>query len=251
MIRLENISKSYSENITAVNNINLMVETGETLILIGLSGCGKTTTLKMINRLIEPDKGAIYINDEDIKTINPINLRRNIGYVIQDIGLFPHMTIEDNISVVPKLKKWAKEKIEKKILEIMDIVKLPVSFLKRYPHELSGGQQQRVGVARAVISEPDIVLMDEPFGALDPITKEKLQDEFINLKNRIQKTIVFVTHDIFEAFKIADRIAIMDQGKILQSATPLGIAENPANNFVAKFLGKHRKTLLLELKDEV
>lgn len=246
MIKLKNVSKYYGD-FPAVNNIRLTVKTGETLILLGLSGCGKTTTLKMINRLIEPESGYIFIDDKDTKDVSPVVLRRSIGYVIQDIGLFPHMTVEQNICIVPKLKKWPEEKIKGKILSTLQTVRLPESILKRYPHELSGGQQQRVGVARAVISEPEIVLMDEPFGALDPITREELQDEFINLKKQIKKTIVFVTHDIFEAFRIGDRIAIMNEGQIIQLASSLEIIEKPANDFVVKFMGRHVDALLAEL----
>lgn len=246
MIKLKNVSKYYGD-FPAVNNIRLTVKTGETLILLGLSGCGKTTTLKMINRLIEPESGDIFIDDRDTKDVSPVVLRRSIGYVIQDIGLFPHMTVEQNIGIVPKLKKWPEEKIKGKILSTLQTVRLPESILKRYPHELSGGQQQRVGVARAVISEPEIVLMDEPFGALDPITREELQDEFINLKKQIKKTIVFVTHDIFEAFRLGDRIAIMNEGQIIQLAPSLEIIEKPANDFVAKFMGRHVDVLLAEL----
>lgn len=249
MIEFKNVAKYYSDHVVAVDNINLTVKKEETLVLIGLSGCGKTTTLKMINRLIEQDSGDIYINNQNIKDINPISLRRNIGYVIQNIGLFPHMTIENNISIVPKLKKWPKEKIKEKIIDILKIVKLSDEILRRYPQELSGGQRQRIGVARAIITEPKIILMDEPFGALDPITREELQEEFINLKKEIKKTIVFVTHDIFEAFKIADRIAIMNRGKIIQIGSPAEIGENPVNDFVKKFMGKHIKALLLEFKN--
>lgn len=249
MIELVNVSKFYSDSVAVVDNINLRINTGETLVLIGLSGCGKTTTLKMINRLIRPDTGDIYIDKKNVNDINPIELRRNVGYVIQNIGLFPHMTVEENIGIVPKLKKWPEEKIQEKTLRTLQIVKLSEDFLKRYPYELSGGQQQRVGVARAIISEPGIILMDEPFGALDPITREELQDEFVNLKKELKKTIVFVTHDIFEAFKIGDRIAIMNKGRIVQTGTPVEIVETPADDFVAKFTGKHVKALLSELKN--
>jgi len=248
MIKLENITKRYGSDFTAVDNISLDIKTGETLILIGLSGCGKSTTLKMINRLIDPDSGKISIDNKNIKESDPIALRRNIGYVIQNIGLFPHMTIEENISIVPKLNKWPAEKIKEKILETLKIVRLPEEHLKRHPYELSGGQQQRVGVARAIISGPDIILMDEPLGALDPITRKELQEEFVSLKQAINKTILFVTHDIFEAFKIGDRICILNHGKIVQIASPLEIAKNPANEFVAKFMGSHVKALLEELK---
>ncbi|MDP8248940.1 MAG: ATP-binding cassette domain-containing protein [Candidatus Tritonobacter lacicola] len=248
MIKLVDVTKSY-DGFVAVNGIGFVVKRGETLVLLGVSGCGKTTTLKMINRLIEPDSGDIYIDSDNIKHVSLIELRRNIGYVIQDIGLFPNMTVEENIAVVPRLKRWAPEEIKRRTLSILGMVRLSESVLSRYPQELSGGQQQRVGVARAIISEPEIVLMDEPFGALDPITREELQDEFINLKKQIKKTIIFVTHDIFEAFKIADRIAIMDRGELVQLGPPLEIAEQPSNEFVAKFTGRHINALVADLKD--
>ena len=202
----------------------------------------------MINRLIEPDAGDVYIDEQNIREKDPIALRRSIGYVIQNIGLFPHMTVEENVSIVPKLRKWSKERIRKRLLDTLQVVRLSESFLNRYPHELSGGQQQRVGVARAIISDPKIVLMDEPFGALDPITREELQEEFINLKKQIKKTIVFVTHDIFEAFRIGDRLAIMNEGRMVQLGTPIEVVQNPASDFVARFMGKHVEALMTELK---
>ena len=249
MIELKKVSKIYSPNIRAVDEMNLHIKKGETLVLLGRSGCGKTTTLKMINGLIPHDSGDIFINNHDINSINPIELRRSIGYVIQNIGLFPHMTIKENIKIVPDLKKWTKEKIQQEILNVLDIIKMPKSTLPRYPYELSGGQQQRIGVARAIIANPEIILMDEPFGALDPITRGELQAEFISLQKEIQKTIVFVTHDIFEAFAISDRIAIMDKGKIIQIGSPKEIAKKPANEFIKKFIGKHLKALLSELEN--
>ena len=168
--------------------------------------------------------------------------------MIENIGLFPHMTVEENVSIVPKLRKWSKERIRKRLIDTLQVVRLSESFLNRYPHELSGGQQQRVGVARAIISDPKIVLMDEPFGALDPITREELQEEFINLKKQIKKTIVFVTHDIFEAFRIGDRLAIMNEGRMVQLGTPIEVVRNPASDFVARFMGKHVEALMTELK---
>ena len=248
MIKIRNVTKSYNENIVAVNNVSLDIGEGEIVVLLGKSGCGKTTTLKMINRLIDYDSGNIYIQDEEIRNIEPISLRRSIGYVIQSIGLFPHMSIGKNISVVPRLLKWDADKVKTELLNVLNIIKLPESILNRYPHELSGGQKQRIGVARAIIANPKIVLMDEPFGALDPITREELQEEFINLQNVIRKTIVFVTHDIFEAFILADRIAIMDNAMIVQSGSPYELLENPENDFVERFIGKHRESLLSEIK---
>lgn len=246
MIRMIDVCKKYSLDVTAVDHIHLVVTPGETLVLLGRSGCGKTTTLKMINRLIEADSGDIFVVGTNIKHGDPITLRRNIGYVIQNIGLFPHMTAKENIAVVPELKAWPDVKIKEETLNVLDMVKLPPSILGRYPHELSGGQQQRIGVARAIIANPDIILMDEPFGALDPITREELQDELAVLQLQIKKTIVFVTHDIFEAFRIGDRIGIMDKGKILQIGSPREIVENPLNKFIEKFIGKHFKALLDE-----
>ena len=246
MIKIKNITKSYDDNIIAVNSINIDIAEGEIFALLGKSGCGKTTTLKMINRLIEYDSGNIYINDREIREIDPITLRRNMGYVIQEIGLFPHLTIEANITVVPKLLKWNSERIVKAMTDVMDIIKLSKTLLKRYPHQLSGGQKQRIGVARAIIANPDIILMDEPFGALDPITREELQQEFMNLQKQIKKTIIFVTHDIFEAFTLGNKVAIMDNGKVVQMGIPHDLLINPKNNFVKKFIGKHHASLLSE-----
>lgn len=247
MIRLENVSKTYAGGIEAVKNVNLRVRKGETLVLIGTSGCGKTTTLKMINRLIVPTSGTILVNGVDIETVDPIELRRNIGYVIQKIGLFPHMTIAENVALVPRLKGWPKSKQRDTVARLLDTVGLPPEeFMHRYPAELSGGQQQRVGVARALAGDPPIILMDEPFGALDPITREQLQEEFVQLEDQINKTIVFVTHDIFEAVNLADRIAIMNEGSIVQIDTPDRILKFPKNDFIVRFLGKHRIQLQIE-----
>ncbi|KLU60699.1 glycine betaine/carnitine/choline transport ATP-binding protein OpuCA [Peptococcaceae bacterium CEB3] len=238
MISLRDISKKFPNGFTAVDNISLEIEPGELVVLIGSSGCGKTTTLKMINRLIEPSAGQIFINGEDVLQGDPIELRRNIGYVIQEIGLFPHMTIAENIALVPQLKKWSKAKINKRVNELLELVGLdPAVSAKKFPHELSGGQRQRVGVVRALAVDPPIMLMDEPFGALDPITREQLQDEFLKLQATVKKTIVFVTHDMDEALKLADRIVVMHQGRILQCARPREILRNPANDFVRDFVG--------------
>ncbi|MHC1747846.1 MAG: betaine/proline/choline family ABC transporter ATP-binding protein [Cellulosilyticaceae bacterium] len=240
MIKFENVSKTFKTQ-SVISNISFEIEKGQLVAIIGGSGCGKTTTLKMINRLIKPTAGKIYINGEDIKTKDVIELRRNMGYVIQQTGLFPHMTIRDNIEIIPKLEKKDKAEIIARTIELMEMVGLdPKTFLDRFPTELSGGQQQRIGVARAFATNPDIILMDEPFSALDPITRLGLQDELIDLQAQLSKTIVFVTHDMDEAIKIADKICIMDKGHILQYDTPENILRNPANDFVATFVGKNR-----------
>lgn len=241
MIELKNVCKSYSPNTYVVKDLNLVVQEGELVVLIGESGCGKTTTLQMINRLIEPTSGSIFIKGKDIRSIDKNALRRNIGYVIQDIGLFPHRTIARNIATVPLLCKKDPAQVDKKVRELMEIIGLPYEqYADRYPSELSGGQQQRVGVARALANDPDIILMDEPFSALDPITREQLQDELLRLHDEMKKTIVFVTHDIDEAIKLGDRIAIMQNGEIVQCDTPEVILKNPVNEFVAEFIGQKR-----------
>ncbi|NLP34742.1 MAG: betaine/proline/choline family ABC transporter ATP-binding protein [Clostridiales bacterium] len=239
MIRFENITKKYKDKVVIKNN-SFEIEKGKLVAFIGESGCGKTTTLKMINRLIKPSSGKIYINDEDISKKDVIKLRRNMGYVIQQTGLFPHMTVKENIQVISKVEKRDPEQIKKRTLEMMDMVGLDYEFLDRYPTELSGGQQQRIGVARAFVTDPDIILMDEPFSALDPITRIGLQDELIELQDKLRKTIVFVTHDMDEAVKIADLICIMKDGEILQYDTPENILKNPSNEFVSQFVGKNR-----------
>lgn len=240
MIKFENVSKSFKDKYV-LNNLSLEITKGNLVAFIGASGCGKTTTLKMINRLIKPSSGKISINGEDIESKDVIELRRKIGYVIQQTGLFPHMTIKDNIEIIPRSQNMNKESIEARTLELMEMVGLnPEEFLNRYPTELSGGQQQRVGVARAFATDPDIILMDEPFSALDPITRVGLQEELIHLQSQFKKTIVFVTHDMDEAIKIADKICIMQDGKILQYDTPENILKNPCNEFVMEFVGKNR-----------
>lgn len=241
MIEFKNVSKVYADGTNALKNINFEVRKGELLTLIGPSGCGKTTTMKMINRLIEPSEGSIFIEGKDISRIDPVLLRRNTGYVIQQIGLLPHMTIAENVALVPKLKKWPRQKYEKRVDELLDLVGLdPAVFRKRYPTELSGGQQQRVGVIRALAGEPPVILMDEPFSALDPISREELQDELVRLQQEIHKTIVFVTHDMDEAIKIADRIAIMKDGEMIQVEEPDRMLRHPANQFVREFIGEDR-----------
>ncbi len=241
MIKFENVSKKYGDGPAAVKSLDFEIQNGELLVLIGPSGCGKTTTMKMINRIITHTEGKISIDGEDINKLDPVYLRRNIGYVIQQIGLFPHYTIEENISLIPKLKKWKEPETKERVEKLMKMVGLePDIFAKRYPRELSGGQQQRVGVARALAANPDIILMDEPFGALDPITREQLQDELIRIQSEMHKTIVFVTHDMDEALKLGDRIAIMKDGELLQLDTPDQLLNHPAHGFVEEFIGKKR-----------
>jgi len=241
MIEFINVSKIYPDGHQAVKDISFTVKEGEIFVLIGPSGCGKTTTLKIINRLIEPTSGRILIQEMDINNYNPIVLRRNIGYVIQEIGLFPHLTVGENIGLVPHLKKWTKTDKKKRISDLLKMIGLePDIFINKYPMQLSGGQKQRIGVARALAADPQIVLMDEPFGALDPITKEQLQDEFLKLQRKLQKTVVFVTHDIMEAIKLGDRLAIMRNGTTVQIDSPANIINNSADDFVRRFLGEHR-----------
>lgn len=234
MIRFENVSKRYGDHVI-LNNINFEVQTGEFVALIGTSGCGKTTTLQMINRLIDPTSGDIYIDDKNIRELDPVELRRRIGYVIQEIGLFPHMTIRQNIEIVPKMLKWEKEKISERTPRLLKMVNMSESCLDRYPSSLSGGQQQRIGLLRALAADAPIILMDEPFGALDPITRSNLQDEIKVLQNELKKTIIFVTHDMDEAVKIADKIVLMNEGDIVQMGTPEDLLEHPANDFVVNF----------------
>ena len=240
MIEFKDIVKKYRTK-TIINHFSLNIEAGELVVFIGPSGCGKTTLLKMVNKLIQPSSGQIFVNGTDIALMNPIELRRNIGYVIQNTGLFPHMTIKENVELIPKLKGEDAYAIEKKTTELLHMVGLdPKEFLNRYPKELSGGQQQRVGVARAFSTDSDIILMDEPFSALDPVTRTSLQDELFQMQKELNKTIIFVTHDMDEAIKIADKICILKDGDILQYDTPENILKNPANEFVADFIGKRR-----------
>ncbi|TCP30569.1 osmoprotectant transport system ATP-binding protein [Scopulibacillus darangshiensis] len=240
MLKFDHVSKVYKGGKKAVDDMNLEVEKGEFVCFIGPSGCGKTTTMKMINRLIEPTDGSIYINGENIFDKNAVELRREIGYVIQQIGLFPHMTIRQNIALVPKLLKWPEDKRFERAEELLKLVDMAPEYLDRYPHELSGGQQQRIGVLRALAADPPLILMDEPFGALDPITRDSLQEEFKKLQRSLGKTIVFVTHDMDEAIELADRIVIMRDGKLVQVGSPEEILREPANEFVEEFIGKDR-----------
>lgn len=239
MIRFEHVTKQYGDNVI-LNDLNFEIEEGKFVILIGPSGCGKTTTLKMINRLIDPNSGHIYIDDKDINTIDKPALRRNIGYVIQQIGLFPNMTVAQNISVVPRLLKYPKEKCDQIVHELLEMVNMPYEqYAHKYPSEMSGGQQQRIGVLRALAASPPIVLMDEPFGALDPMTRTVLQEEVKKLQRKLNKTIIFVTHDMEEAISLADVIIFMDKGEIAQIASPEEMLRNPANDLIRSFLGKH------------
>jgi osmoprotectant transport system ATP-binding protein len=239
-IELENLTKRYpgSPN-PAVDEVNMEIKAGELVIFVGPSGCGKSTTLKMINRLIEPTSGRIRINGEDVTDMDPVKLRRKVGYAIQASGLFPHMTVAQNIALVPKMVGWPKSKIKNRVEEMLDLVGLdPGEFRGRYPRQLSGGQQQRVGVARALAADPPVLLMDEPFGAVDPITRDHLQDELIRLQHELHKTIVFVTHDFDEAIKLGDRIAVLrERSHIAQFDTPEAILTNPADDFVSGFVG--------------
>jgi osmoprotectant transport system ATP-binding protein len=246
MIAFEQVCKTYPGGTEAVCDLTLEVSEGETLVLLGTSGSGKTTTMKMVNRLIEPTSGRILIDGRDVMEQDVIELRRRIGYAIQHIGLFSHMTVGENIAVVPKLLQWPRRQIDERIDQLLEMMGLEGSeFRDRFPSQLSGGQRQRVGVARALAADPPIVLMDEPFGALDPITREQLQNEFLELESEIQKTIIFVTHDVFEAAKMGDRVALLDAGRLQQLATPQELVENPANEFVDQFLGQHRFQLSL------
>ncbi|WP_338472908.1 ABC transporter ATP-binding protein [Niallia sp. XMNu-256] len=241
MIKFENVSKRYEDGTVAVQSLDLEIKQGEFFVFIGPSGCGKTTTLKMINRLTPLSDGTIYIKNKKNSEYDIQKLRWDIGYVLQQIALFPHMTIEENVSIVPEMKKWPKEKIKIKVTELMNMVGLdPGTYANRKPHELSGGQQQRVGVIRALAADPKIILMDEPFSALDPISREKLQDDLLELKKTLKKTTVFVTHDMEEAIKLADRICIMKEGEVVQIGTPHELVTNPANDFVRGFIGNKR-----------
>jgi osmoprotectant transport system ATP-binding protein len=242
MISLRDVSKRFpGTRAPAVGALTLDVPEGETVVLVGPSGCGKTTTMKMINRLIEPSSGTIEVDGKDVMRQDPVHLRRRIGYVIQSIGLLPHRTVAQNIATVPTLEGWDRDRIRARVLELAETFDLTEELLPRYPSELSGGQRQRVGVARALAADPPVMLMDEPFAAVDPIVRERLQDEFRDIQRRIKKTIVFVTHDIDEAIKMADRIAILNVGGILeQYAPPEEILREPANDFVERFVGEER-----------
>lgn len=240
MLSIKNLSKVYAGGKKAVDNMTIDIESGDFIAFIGTSGSGKTTALRMINRMIESTEGEITIDGKNIKELNPVELRRSIGYVIQQIGLMPHMTVKENIVLVPKLLKWSQEKKDEKAKELIRLVDLPEEYLDRYPSELSGGQQQRIGVVRALAAEQDIILMDEPFGALDPITRDTLQDLVKKLQQQLGKTFIFVTHDMDEAIKLADKICIMTNGQVVQYDTPDNILRSPANDFVKDFIGQNR-----------
>jgi len=242
VIRLENVSKGFPGGSSAVSDLSLNIPDGQTCVLIGPSGCGKTTTLRMINRLIEPDAGRILVDGEDTRGVDPAALRLKMGYVIQNTGLFPHMTVGDNVGTVPRLWRWDKARISARVDELLTLVGLePHEYRERYPHQLSGGQRQRVGFARALGADPPILLMDEPFGAVDRITRERLQHEFINIQRAVRKTVVFVTHDIDEAVLVGDHICLFQmQAKVAQFDTPEAILTHPASDYVAEFLGRER-----------
>lgn len=240
MIEFQDVTKAFSDDVVAVRNLDLTVSEGELLCLIGTSGCGKTTTLKMVNRLLEPTSGTILVDDEDVMAQDPIALRRRIGYVVQSGGIFPHMTVGENLGLLARLEGWPTVKREARVQELLELVNLDhEEYAARYPRELSGGQRQRVGVARALVLDPDYILMDEPFGALDPITRDGLHDEFLALKEKVKKTIVMVTHDMEEAFKLGDRVALMHFGELLQVGSLEDFRERPATDYVEEFLRAH------------
>jgi len=245
MIKLDNLCKSYDNGVTfVVKDLSLTVATGETLVLLGSSGSGKSTTLKMINRLVEPSSGRVILDDVDLSSTDPVILRRKFGYVFQEIGLFPHMTVEENICVVPQMLGWSKDRRHDRATQLLSLVNMdPMQFRQRLPDELSGGQQQRVGVARALAVDPSYLLMDEPFGALDAVTRDSIQQELLKIKGSLGKTIVFVTHDLFEALAIADRIGVMNNGKLEQIGTAQEIMRKPASAFVRELFAKPIKQL--------
>ncbi len=241
VIRLEAVSKVFTRQggdpVTALDALSLDIRTGETLALLGPSGCGKTTTLRLLNRLVEPSDGRILVGDEDTATLDPVRLRRRMGYVVQRGGLFPHLTVARNITLLPELEGWTRERMSARVNELLTLVRLPPDqFRNRYPAELSGGQQQRVGVARALALDPEFLLMDEPFGALDPITRAELQQEFLELDSLIAKTVVLVSHDLAEAFLLGDRVALLNHGRLVQVDTPDDLRQRPASDWVRSFV---------------
>ncbi|MCX4512400.1 betaine/proline/choline family ABC transporter ATP-binding protein [Streptomyces sp. NBC_01619] len=241
MIRFEHVSKRYPDGTTAVDDLSFEVAAGELVTLVGPSGCGKTTTMKMVNRLIEPTEGRIFLGGDDISAIDPVQLRRRIGYVIQQVGLFPHKTVLENTATVPHLLGWNRDKGRARAAELLDLVGLdPSVYGDRYPEQLSGGQRQRVGVARALAADPPVLLMDEPFGAVDPVVRDHLQSEFLKLQDAVRKTVLFVTHDIEEAVRLGDRIAVYGQGRIEQFGAPAAVLGAPATPYVADFVGADR-----------
>ena len=247
MIEFKNVTKKYG-TLIAVNNISIKIEKGQITMLIGPSGCGKTTTLRMVNRMIQCDEGEILINSKSVNDIDPVQLRRRIGYVIQGVGLFPHFSVFDNIAAVPRMLKWQKKRIKERVFELLELVTLDESYAYKYPMQLSGGEKQRVGLARALGADPEILLMDEPFGAIDPINRAKLQDSFLEIQEEIKKTIIFVTHDINEAIKLGDKVAIIKEGNLIQYNDVEKIIKYPANEFVESLLGKDKNVKALSLK---
>ena len=251
MIRLDRVAKRYPDGTMAVDELSLDVPAGEIAVLVGPSGCGKTTTMRMINRLVEPTSGRIYVGGEDVTVADAVRLRRTIGYVIQQVGLFPHQTVASNIATVPRLLRWERRRTRTRVDELLDLVGLdPAVHRDRYPHQLSGGQRQRVGVARALAADPPVLLMDEPFGAVDPVARDRLQAEFLRLQEQVRKTVVFVTHDIDEAIRLGDRIAVMREGgRLEQYADPATLLSAPATDFVADFVGADRTLRRLSVLD--
>ena len=251
MIRLDRVSKRYPDGTVAVEELTLDVPAGAIAVLVGPSGCGKTTTMRMVNRLVEPTGGRIFVGGEDVTSADPVKLRRNIGYVIQQVGLFPHQTVAANVATVPRLLHWERRRTGERVDELLDLVGLdPAVHRDRYPHQLSGGQRQRVGVARALAADPPVLLMDEPFGAVDPVARDRLQAEFLRLQEQVRKTVVFVTHDIDEAIRLGDRIAVMREGGLLeQYADPATLLSSPATDFVADFVGADRTLRRLSVLD--
>jgi len=248
MIKFDQVTKVYGDKVKAVDNVSFDVPEGNIVVFLGPSGCGKTTTLRMVNRLETITDGKIFVNGTDVNSLNEIELRRKIGYVIQHNGLFPNMTIEDNVMAVPNLIGWDRKKKADRYKYLMDLVGLnPDEYRKRYPHELSGGQQQRVGIARAMAADPPVMLMDEPFGALDPVIRTRIQNEFLQIQQEVKKTILFVSHDIDEAIKMGDAIAIFQNGKLMQYDSPSELLAHPKNEFVREFVGKDRALKSLSL----
>lgn len=248
MIEFENVTKVYPDGTLAIEDVTFNVEKGTTTVLVGPSGCGKTTTMKLVNRLEDPTEGTVYYDGTDNRELNEIELRRSVGYVIQEIGLFDHMRVGENVATVPKLLDWDEERIDARVDELLALMDLPPEkFRDQFPGELSGGQRQRVGVARALAADPDVMLMDEPFGALDPITRENLQDEFLEIQEEIDTTILFVTHSIDEALKMGDRIALFDMGELVQYDTPRKLLDFPATDFVEDFIGADRTLKQLQV----
>ena len=248
MIEFDNVTKVYNDDTVAIKDVSFTVEEGTTTVLVGPSGCGKTTTMKLVNRLEDPTEGTVYFDGTDVLSQDPVELRRDIGYVIQEIGLFDHMTVGENVATVPELKGWDQDRIDARVDELLDLMDLPAEqYRDQYPGELSGGQRQRIGVARALAADPEVLLMDEPFGALDPITRSSLQDEFLEIQEQINTTILFVTHSVDEALKMGDRIAIFDVGELVRYDTPAKILEDPGSEFVADFIGEDRALKQLQV----